>query len=270
MNNNFRNAELLGKLERHPLKASLARALDASELFAGDIEHIKLDRRLSAEGRDDARRAKLRAALRDNRDARAGVNDLQKKLDAKRKAVAIPKFADDDVVGFLRRQELRAALRAAANTGQRALMLQDPVFADACLEQPAALSGLHVVEGQPGEDASLVEGAKERRLESLFGSERAEIAELEATIAEANSIFDLALVDLKLHSEMDDRTFTGFVNPIMNRKNAPWLVKNGDAVMRVRPEKKGTPELHQPATPDEISDGVFFKDEAEFRASRAA
>jgi hypothetical protein len=270
MNNNFRNAELLGKLERHPLRASLARALDASELFAGDIEHIKLDRRLSAEGRDDARRAKLRTALRDNRDARAPLEQMQKKLEQKRKAITMPKFADDDVVGFLRRQELRAALRGAANTGQRALMLQDPAFADACLEQPAALSGLHVVEGQPGEDASLVEKTKSERLEKLYASELAEIAELETTIAEAAGIFDLALVDLKFHSELDDRTFTAFTAPIMNRKNAPWLVKSGDAVMRVRPEKKGTPELHQPASADEIRDGIYFESEAAYLASRAA
>jgi hypothetical protein len=270
-NTNFRNAELLGKLERHPLKASLARALDASELFAGDVEHIKLDRRLSAEGRDDARRAKLRAAVRDNRDSRSALNEMKATLDKKRKAVSMPKFADDDVVGFLRRQELRAALRAAANTGQRALMLQDPTFADACLEQPAALSGLHVVEGQPGEDASLLETTKERRLASLFGSERAEIEELETTIAEANSIFDLALVDLKLHSEMDDRTFTEFTAPIMSRRNAPWLVKHGDGpVVRVRPEKKGTPELHMPASADEIADGKFYKSESEYLADRAA
>ncbi len=269
MNNNFRNSELLQKLERHPLKKALARALDASELFAGDIEHIKLDRRLSAEGRDDARRAKLRGALRDNRDARAPLNEMKATLEQKRKLVAMPKFDPADTLGFLRRQELRTALRTMSS-GQRALHLSNPAFADAMLEMPPVLSGLHVVEGQPGEDASLVEKTKSDRLESLYGPQLAEIAELEGTVAEAAGIFDLALVDMKLHSEMDDRTFTEFVTPIMNRKNAPWLIKNGAAVVRVRPEMKGTPQLHQPASADEIADGKFYKTEAEYLADRAA
>jgi hypothetical protein len=124
MSNNFRNADLLQKLARHPLKASLARALDTSELFAGDVEHIKLDRRLSAEGRDDARRSKLRAALRDNRDARAPLKEMQAKLEAKRKAVSMPKFDPADVLGFLRRQELRATLRTV-DAGQRRMKGDD-------------------------------------------------------------------------------------------------------------------------------------------------
>jgi hypothetical protein len=275
VNKKLRNSELLQKLERHPLKAALARALDAAEMFAGDAEYLSLNKDLSPRGLDNARRAKLRAAVRDNRDARGPMNELQTKLDAKRKAVAIPKFDPNDVVGFLRRQELRAALRAAANTGQRELLLDDPTFADACLEQPAALSGLQPQ--QIGDDKSkgnqdfiLVEAVKKRRLETLFAPQLAEIKDLEKTIAEATEIFDLSLVDMKLHSGMDDRTFTEFVAPIMNRKNAPWLVKNGDAIVRVRPELKGTPQLNQPATADEIADGKFYKSESEYLADRAA
>jgi hypothetical protein len=60
------------------------------------------------------------------------------------------------------------------------------------------------------------------------------------------------------------------VKPITTRQIAPWLVKNGDSVVRVRPEKFGTPELNQPATEDEIRDGKFYKDQAEYLADRAA
>jgi hypothetical protein len=265
--NSFRNSELLGKLERHPLKATLARALDASELFAGDVEHLKLDRNLSVEGRDRARRSKLRAALRDNRDARAPLNEMKATLEVKRAAVQRPPLDRTDKVAVDDRRELRTILRGM-DRGARALLLSgagaDPDFVDAMLEAKPIVSGL-----MPQEQF-LVDAAREERLAGLYGPQLAEISELETTIAEANSIFDLALVDLKLHSEMGDGAFAEFTAPIMARKNAPWLVKNGDAIMRVRPEKKGTPELHQPATPEEISDGVFFKNEAEFRASRAA
>ena len=54
------------------------------------------------------------------------------------------------------------------------------------------------------------------------------------------------------------------------RQNAPYLKRVGDSIIRVRPEMKGTPQLNTPATEDEIRDGVFFKDEAAYLASRAA
>ena len=38
MSNNFRNTDLLQKLARHPLKATLAKAFDVAEAFTGDVE----------------------------------------------------------------------------------------------------------------------------------------------------------------------------------------------------------------------------------------
>jgi hypothetical protein len=69
---------------------------------------LSLNKDLSPLGRDNMRRAKLRAAIRDLRDIRAPIDEMQSKLDAKRAAVAMPPFKQDDIVGFLRRQELRA------------------------------------------------------------------------------------------------------------------------------------------------------------------
>jgi hypothetical protein len=81
-------------------------------------------------------------------------------------------------------------------------------------------------------------------------------------------IADLARVDLKLHSEMDDRQFTEFVK--QTKANAPWLVGDVDKPIRLRPELAGTPEFQRFATPEEISDGVWFKNAAEYQASRSA
>jgi hypothetical protein len=261
---NIRNSQLLQQVGRHPLKAALARCFDVAETFQGDVEFLQLNDGLSPKGRQDALQAKLRAAIRDLRDARAPINEMQKKLEAQRAAVSMPKFDPADIVGFLRRQELRAAMRTM-DRGERAVLIaNDAAFADALLEQPPSLSGL--VAGEK----FIVDNAREQRLGALFGPQQAEIEALEETIKQANMIADLAHNDLKLHSEMDDRAFTEFVRPIENRQGAPWLVKHGDTVTRVRPELRGTPGLHQPATPEEIANGVFFKDEAEFRASRAA
>jgi hypothetical protein len=231
---------------------------------------------LSPQGRDNARRAKLRAAIRDLRDARAPINELQGKLDAKRKAVAMPKFDPSDIVGFLRRQELRAALRATANAGQRALLLEDADFCDAMLEQPPALSGLQPQQigedrDQGNEDFLLVEAAKKRRLESLFAPQLAEIDAMEKTIAEANMIADIARVDLQSNSGMDSRVFAEFVKPVESKANAPWLRKDKDwdgnerIIVIDLQNHRG-----RVATEDEIRDGVFFKDLAEYQASRSA
>jgi hypothetical protein len=267
---NLRNAKLLQQVARHPLKAALARCFDIAETFQGDVEFLQLNDGLSPQGRQNAMQSKLRAAVRDLRDARAAIADLAEKLDKKRKAVAMPKFDPADIRGFLARQELRSALRAAANTGQRALMLQDPAFADACLEQPAALSGLHVVEGQPGEDASLLETTKKQRLETLFGPQLEEIDALEGTIAEANMIADLARNDLKLHSEMDDRTFIEFIRPVEAKQNAVWLRKymeNGVEVIRVVDLENHRARV---ATEREILDGKYYENFDEYQKDRSA
>jgi hypothetical protein len=261
---NLRNSQLLQQIGRHPLKASLARALDIAEMFEGDVQFLQLDKNLSDQGRQNAMQSKLRAAVRDLRDTRAPIVELEQKLAAKRKLFSMPPTDPADVVGFLRRQELRAALRTM-DAGQRAVLIaQDPMFADAMLEQPPSLSGL-----LPGENF-VVENAKEARLGALFGPQLAEIGELEKVVAEANMIADVARVGLQSSSQMEWPAFNEFVKPIENRQGAPWLLKSGDQVVRVRPELKGTPQLHQPATEQEIRDGVYYDSEMAYAASRAA
>jgi hypothetical protein len=264
---NLRNYQLLQQVKTHPLGKTLAAALDSSEAFEGDAQALSLNQNYSAQGRDNELRKRLRVAIRDNRDARGAMTELQTRLAAKRKAVERPPL-DQSQAARDDRREARLILRNM-DRGERALLLSgagaDPDFQDAMLEKNPIYSGLLAGE------QFLVDAAKEQRLAGLYGPQQAEISELENTIAEANMIFDVALGQLKLHSAMDDRDFNDFVAPIMSRRDAPWLVRHGDGpVMRVRPELAGTPQLHQPATAEEIADGIFFKDEAEFRAARAA
>jgi hypothetical protein len=132
------------------------------------------------------------------------------------------------------------------------------------LEQPPALSGLLAAE------KFVVDEVREKRLASLYGPQLAEIEALEKTVAEANMIADLARNDLKLHSEMDDRTFTEFVKPIESKASAPWLqryMEDGREVVRVVDLNAGVARL---ATEDEKRDGKFYKDHAEYLADRAA
>jgi hypothetical protein len=274
---NLRNSQLLQQMARHPLRSSLARCLDISESFAGDVEYLSLNTDLSPPGREKAVQSKLRAAIRDLRDSRGPIAELQTKLDQKRKLVAMPKFDQADVVGFLRRQELRAALRTM-DTGQRELTLNDPAFADAMLEQPPVLSGLFLAEDFKGtispeiqRDRDIVAAAKEKRLAGMFGRELEEITALEQTIAEANMIADLARNDLKLHSGIEDqRVFEEFVKPVEAKQNAPWLRKyteEGREVTRVIDLETNRAHI---ASEREILDGKYYASHQEYLADRSA
>jgi hypothetical protein len=273
---NIRNAQLLQRVTAHPLKSTLAKSLDIAENFAGDVEFLRLDRNLSAEGRANERSKKLRAAIRDLRDARAPVEALEKKLEQKKAALAIPAFKQDDVVGFLRRQELRQTLRTM-DTGQRELALNDPAFADAMLETAPLVSGLFLAEDFKGtvsaeiqRDRDIVAAAKEKRLAGMFGPQLAEIDALAETIAEARAITGVAYNDVRAESGMQEHVFNEFCKPIEARQNAPWLKKyteNGVEVIRVVDLENHAARI---ATEREILDGKYYQSHQEYLADRSA
>lgn len=270
---NLRNSKLLEQVQAHPLKSALAKALDIAETFQGDVEFLQLDKRLSDVGRQDAMRAKLRAAVRDLRDARAPVNELQAKLDAKRKAVAMPPFDPADTLGFMRRAELRSVLRSMT-ADQRAMHLNDPQFCDAMLELPPLASGLFLAEDFKGtippevqRDRDIVAAAKEKRLAGMFAPQLAEIAELEGTIAEANMIADVARVDLQSNSGMEWPAFNEFTKPIELKTATHWLRKDSDGTIRVIDLENHRARV---ATEREILDGKYYRDHSEYLADRGA
>jgi hypothetical protein len=275
---NLRNAQLLQQVGGHPLKASLAKALDIAEAFAGDVEFLSLNKDLSDQGRANAMQSKLRAAVRDLRDARAPIVDLQTKLDAKRKLVSMPKFDRSDDYGLKLRMELRQTLKTTTDPGQRALLLAKPAYADALLETEPEVSGLFLAEDFKGtispeiqRDRDTVAAAKEQRLAGLFGPELAEIEALEEVVKQANMIADIARGDLKLHSGIDDqRVFEEFVRPVEAKQNAPWLrrfVEDGREVIRVVDLENHAARV---ATEREILDGKYYRDHQEFLADRSA
>jgi hypothetical protein len=171
--NAFRNPDLHARIEKHPLKAALARCLDIAEEFHTDCEHVGMDRNLSTTGRASAIQKHLHSAIRDLRDARKPVEELKERVHTKRAAVKIPPF-DDDTVGFLRRQELRAALKGMALGERQASLIGANAsvdFVDAALEQHPVLSGfannpMEMKSSQPSKkiDCSLYSDLSLRRL----------------------------------------------------------------------------------------------------------
>jgi hypothetical protein len=271
-----RNHQLLQQIANNPFRKVVAPAFDIADDLIKDLESVRLDRNLSEEGRQKAAQGHLRRAIRDLRDIKKPLEEYHAKTQEMRAAVKTPVFDPADIVGFLKRQELRSTLRSMANAGQRELLLEDPAFADAMLEQPPALSGLQPQ--QIGEDKSkgnhdylLVEAAKKRRLESLFGPQLAAIAAREAIESEALMIANVVRGDIAADSGLEPREFEAEVKAVESGVNAHWLRKDKDwdgnekiYVIDVQNHRSRI------ATPDEIRDGQFFKDLAEYQASRAA
>jgi hypothetical protein len=258
----FRDPEVMQILERHPLKRSLARGLDEAEIFEEDVKYLPLNTDLSPQGRQNDMQKKLRAAIRENRVARGPVNDLKAKRDAKCALVQRPSL-DQSQAARDDRREARLIMRGMVDPGKRALLLSgagaDPDFQDAMLERKPIFSGL-----MP-EEQFIVDAARTERLAGLFPAEHAEIAELESTIAEADSILDRALVHLKLHSGMGDRVFIEFSTPILSGKNEVWVTSDRKQVVEISDGKA----TYRPASVDEAGHGRVFTPEA-YAADRAA
>lgn len=266
----LRNEHLLQTVANHPLKAALAKCLDVAEEFSAAAEHASTNRDLSDSGRASAVQKYLRTALRDLRDARSPIEELKIKLVAKKEAVKIPPFDTTDIVGFHRRQELRAALKGLP-LADRTAMLTGPNasvdFVDAALEQHQLLSGFA---NNPMEE-KIFATVKEDRLQSLFGPQLAEIDGLETEISEASMIADTARVDIADRAGLPPPQFAKIFEAIETKTNAPWLRrdKNQAGVEQIIVVDL---ELNKgrPASADEIRDGKFYKDHAEYLADRAA
>jgi hypothetical protein len=263
-----RNATLLDRIDRHahPSTAALRKAAEncftIAENFAAHRDLLERDGQFTAQGKN----ARLREALtktvaHDLRIARKPIDDARQEIERLRGGIKPVQVDSTDVVAAMERAEIRAFIRSLPSTERIAALLTqpDPKILDAVLSAPAALSG--VAEQH-------YSAAKSAREEQLFGPQLAEIDALKAVVDEANAAATIARGDLRSVLQIEEREFSQLVD----REPTPWLVRMGadQPVLRVRPENVGTDQLHQPATPDEIRVGRFFKDEAEYRADRAA
>ena len=169
MSNNFRNNDLLAKLERNPLRSAVAAAFDISDDFRRDMELLEANRKFSAEGKRDETQRLLRAAVREMRDLKKPLEEFRNKTETMRAGIKAASYDKTDLVGAMNRRELRDASRAMT-FGQRAALMsgpnRDPDFIDAVLEHEAWVSGIDVY--NPNE-LQVYEAAKQERLRDLHG-----------------------------------------------------------------------------------------------------
>jgi hypothetical protein len=111
-----------------------------------------------------------------------------------------------------------------------------------------------------------------RALEAQHGPAIAEIAELEEAIASAESAVETGRDEVRIEAgALDERTFNDMAAPIEAKHDAPWLKRgkgpNGAEEIRVVDLGRGVERL---ATPEEISNGVEYRDFDHFKGGRAA
>jgi hypothetical protein len=266
-----RNAGILDRIDRHaahPSTAALRRAAEncftIAENFAKHRDFLERDGFFTPEGK----RAKLTEALtkqfaRDMRDARQPIEAAAKDIERLRGEIKPVPVDRTDVVAAMERAEIRAFIRGLSDKDRIAALLQqpDPKVLDAVLDAPAALSGV------PEQHYAAAKAARE---EQLFGAQLAEIDALQAVVDEANAAATIARTDLATVVGMDHASFDQIMLPIENKTAAPWLVRNGETVLRVDPTKRGTAEFQLPASIEEIREGKFYENEAAYQQDRAA
>jgi hypothetical protein len=108
----------------------------------------------------------------------------------------------DDIVGEMRRQELRAHAKGLKIVERLQFALEHP---EAVLDAPAALSGL------PADQFAKV---RQTYIESKFGSEIAEIDLLDEDLATVRAAHDLALAELRANAGLSEREFSKMVDKI--------------------------------------------------------
>jgi hypothetical protein len=259
-----RYEQLIQRLSNHPLKGLLKGALEASEKLTDRAAAIQNNKFLSDDGRAKESRAQLKAALRDVRDAGIPIDEMRSRLKDIRASIRPVSFDKGDLAGALARQEIRAYVRTLP-LGERAALLvgekAEAMFVDAILEQPGALSGL---------DSNLYDRIREQRLEALHTNENFQAEELTREIAEASAALQVAKQGLQRASGMKDHEFEQLATEVFSKRAAPWLKHdsvNGNPTIIIVPLRGGP---SRPATPDEIRDGKFYRDLAEYQADRAA
>jgi hypothetical protein len=114
----------------------------------------------------------------------------------------------DDIVGELKRAELRAFIRSQDLKDRFVLAAEHP---DAVLDAPAALSGL---------PQDRYEAIKQDFIRSKFGVEIAEIETLDSDLAVVRAAHDLALNELRANAGMGEQAFSKLVDSTTRETDA--------------------------------------------------
>jgi hypothetical protein len=167
--------------------------IDSAKKRAGDDPHLS----------DAGRTASVAKIAIDNikplTESTAGARKAARFNNDRKASLKPPTPPRDDVIGEMRRAELRAFARGLKTAERLPFALDHP---EAVLDAPAALSGL------PEDQFSKV---RETYISAKFGPEIAEIDILDEDLSTVRAAHDLALNELRSNSGMPEREFARMV-----------------------------------------------------------
>jgi hypothetical protein len=208
---------------------------------------------------------KLAPALHRGRQEIAGA---KREAQAKRAKLTLQPPNPTDLVGALRRQEVRSWLRSLPAQERRDYVAGhidrlDPEVALAIVEAPAELSGVLGADRNVLVDRALQAQHGDALVEVLALERAVEIAEHAVETVRAEIARDVGVPDLHQWDQL--------AAPHEKRSTAPYLrkfVENGVEVIRTLKMNGASGGSWSTASPEEIAEGVYFASFAEYQQAR--
>jgi hypothetical protein len=199
-------SELLKRFSSAPHADNLKSIVESAFALGALIDSAKKRAADDLNLSDAGRAAYVARIAIDNVKPLVGVTAAARKADrfnADRRANLKPPVPPrDDLVGEMRRQELRAFGRSLQMSERLAFALENP---EAVLDAPAALCGL---------PKDQFEKVLQTYIAGKFGPEIAEIDTLDEDLSTVKAAHDLALAELRANSGMSEREFAKMVEKI--------------------------------------------------------
>jgi hypothetical protein len=236
-------------------------ALDAVDrVGARKAEAVKSGKLTSAGVKDDTLQFALVELTPVFKRGRNIIDKAKREAQELRSKVKLQPTDKTDVVGALRRREMREFLRAMPPKERNAYVSKrrenmDPDLALAIVEMPAEYSGVLEMDRNGLVDAAL---------QAQHGEQMQQLVELERAIDVAESAVETGRDEVRQETGLDAESFDKRAGPFEGKGNhIPWLRRwKPDGEVQLLNMKTKTA---RPATPEEIEAGQFFKDEEEYR-----
>ncbi len=202
--NNSAKTELLRRFSSAPHVDGLRTVLNSAFLLGEQVGTAKTRAANNPHLSDAGRRAEVAKFAIDTVKPLIEVTAPMRKAmrwnQDRRESLKLPEHSRDDLVGELRRQELRAFARSLTMVKRLSFAMEHP---DAVLDAPAALSGL------PADQYARV---RESYIVAKFGPEIREIEVLDEDLLTVKAGHDLALAELRDNAGLGEQAFSKLVH----------------------------------------------------------
>ena len=251
------------------LETAYMSGLDAVDRIEARTRSNAASGKFTAAGvKDDALKFALNELVPALHRARMTIKKAKAEVAERKSRLKVEGPDKSDVAGAFRRMEVRTFLREMKSDDQTLYFANHgdnlPVeVAVAILEMPPEFCGV------PKSRHDLM---ATRALEAQHGPEIVEISELEEAIAAAESAVETGRDEVRLEVGIHDPAkFNELATPVEAKHDAPWLrrSKNSSGAEEIRVVDLDR-KVERPATPEEIENGIEYRDYDAYMKGKAA